>query len=126
MFNTAFIAIYKRLIFCLHYLNDICLINIKKIKKMPINMVSPYKDTDERPLAYKRDIYIVGHIFTQRLNHVDEKGRGKIFECKKYRGYHIVDMDCGMAINSRSSRLGCRLLETGEDFYVSLMDEDEE
>ncbi|MBR3524560.1 MAG: metallophosphoesterase [Lachnospiraceae bacterium] len=86
----------------------------------------PFRETTERPLAYKRDIYIVGHIFTQRLNHVDERGRGKIYECKKYRGYHIVDMDCGMAINSRSSRLGCRLLETGEDFYVPLIEEEEE
>ncbi|MBR5420938.1 MAG: fructose-bisphosphatase class III [Lachnospiraceae bacterium] len=85
----------------------------------------PYAETDERPFAYKSDIYIVGHIFTQRLNHVNEEGQGMIFKSTKYRGYHVIDMDCGMAINSHSSRLGCLLLETGEEIYQPLFDEDQ-
>ena len=73
--------------------------------------------------GYLRDIYIVGHIFTQRLNHVDPEGRGKIFRASNYRGYHVIDLDCGMALNSRSSRLGCMQLETMDEYYVPLVED---
>ena len=56
------------------------------------------------------------------MNHVDQEGRGKIFKEKRYRGYRIIDMDCGMALNSKSSRLGCMQLETGQEYYVPLME----
>ncbi|MBR1472216.1 MAG: fructose-bisphosphatase class III [Lachnospiraceae bacterium] len=82
----------------------------------------PYITPQSYPFAYKGDTYIVGHIFTQRLNHVDQEGRGKIFKEKRYRGYRIIDMDCGMALNSKSSRLGCMQLETGQEYYVPLME----
>ena len=76
----------------------------------------------DRPWAYSRDIYVVGHIFTQRLNQLDEYGRGCIYENENYQGYHVIDIDCGMALNSRSSQLGCLCLETGEKYYVPLLD----
>lgn len=77
----------------------------------------------EHPWAYVRDTYIVGHIFTQRLNEVDESGRGCIYENEDFQGYHIIDVDCGMALNSRSSQLGCLCIETGERFYVPLLED---
>ncbi len=85
---------------------------------------NPYETPEEYPFYYKRDTYVVGHIFTQRLSHLDESGKAKIFKCNKYRGYRIIDLDCGMALNCRSSRLGCMCLETGEEFYISLMDDE--
>ncbi|MCR5251685.1 MAG: metallophosphoesterase [Lachnospiraceae bacterium] len=87
-------------------------------------MGNPYDDPSDMPFYYKSDHYIVGHIFTQRLNHLDEKGRGKIFRSAKYRGYNVTDMDCGMAINSKSSRLGCMQLENGKEYYVALVGDD--
>ncbi len=83
----------------------------------------PYKDTGFRPFGYVSDVYIVGHIFTQRLGIADEDGHGIIFKSKKYRGYKIIDMDCGMALNNRSSRLGAMQLETGEEYYVPLIED---
>ncbi|MCR5208779.1 MAG: metallophosphoesterase [Lachnospiraceae bacterium] len=81
----------------------------------------PEADNQPKPFAYANDTYIVGHIFTQRYNHLDENGKGKIFKSDNYRGYKIIDLDCGMALNSKSSRLGCMSLNTGEEFYVNLM-----
>ena len=77
----------------------------------------------EKEFAYKDDIYIVGHIFTQRLGQMDEEGKGSVFMSDNYRGYNVIDIDCGMALNSRSSRLACMCLETGEIFYVPLLDD---
>lgn len=77
----------------------------------------------ERPWAYVRDIYVMGHIFTQRLGELDESGRGRIYENEDYQGYHVIDIDCGMALNSRSSQLGCLCLETGERYYVPLLED---
>jgi len=85
-------------------------------------MGNPYDKKEKCPFQYKRDRYIVGHIFTQRLNHLDDLGRGKIFISEKYRGCYVIDLDCGMAINSRSSRLGCLELETMREYYVALME----
>lgn len=78
---------------------------------------------EEKLFAYARDIYVVGHIFTQRLNWMDEHGQGRIYKESNYRGYKVIDIDCGMALNSRSSRLGCICLDTQEEFYVSLLDD---
>lgn len=77
----------------------------------------------EKQFAYNDDLYLVGHIFTQRMGKVDAKGLGEIFEVDNYRGFHVIDVDCGMALNSRSSRLGCICLETREIFYVPLLDD---
>ena len=70
---------------------------------------------------YKRDTYVVGHIFTQRLGNMDENGKGRIFKSDSYRGHRVINIDCGMALNSRSSRLGCIRLEDGKEFYVPLL-----
>lgn len=77
----------------------------------------------EKLFGYQRDIYVVGHIFTQRLDCMTEDGKGEIFESDSYRGYHVIDVDCGMALNSRSSRLGCICLETGKKYYVPLLED---
>ena len=79
--------------------------------------------SDIKPFAYARDIYVVGHIFTQRLNWMDENGQGRIYKENNYRGYKVIDIDCGMALNSRSSRLGCLCLDTEEEYYVSLLED---
>lgn len=101
---------------------------------------SPYKQTEkivweslfDKPkdyasesklFAYSRDVYVVGHIFTQRLNWMNERGQGRIYKESNYRGYKVIDIDCGMALNSRSSRLGCLCLDTQEEFYVSLLED---
>ncbi|MGN0345651.1 MAG: metallophosphoesterase [Lachnospiraceae bacterium] len=80
-----------------------------------------YEDPNKL-FAYSRDVYVCGHIFTQRLGKMDENGKGKIYKEANYRGYRVIDIDCGMALNSRSSRLGCLCLETGEEYYVPLLE----
>lgn len=77
----------------------------------------------EKLLPYKRDNYIVGHIFTQRIGHMDESGKGVIFHSDDFRGYNVTDIDCGMALNSRSSQLGCICLDTGKEYYIPLLDD---
>ena len=79
------------------------------------------KADEDLTFSYKRDIYIVGHIFTQRLGNMDENGKGMIYRNDSFRGYKIINVDCGMALNSRSSRLGCICLDTGEEFYIPLL-----
>ena len=74
-----------------------------------------------KPFAYPNDIYIMGHVFTQRFNHKDDEGKGLIFKSDNYRGYKVVDLDCGMALGTKSSRLGCMSLNTGEEYYVDLL-----
>ena len=69
--------------------------------------------------AYPDDTYIVGHVFTQRLGCMDEKGRGQICKIKRRGGIKVIDIDCGMALNSKSSRLGCYQLDTGKEIYVT-------
>lgn len=76
----------------------------------------------DKQFAYDKDVYIVGHIFTQRLGVMNEEGLGEIYKSDNYRGYSVIDVDCGMALNSRSSRLGCICLETEEVFYVPLLE----
>ena len=77
----------------------------------------------EKVFNYQRDIYVMGHIFTQRFGEMTEDGKGKIYKGDNYRGYMVIDVDCGMALNGRSSRLGCICLETGEEYYVPLLDD---
>ncbi|HOO78837.1 MAG TPA: fructose-bisphosphatase class III [Lachnospiraceae bacterium] len=77
----------------------------------------------EKPFAYVKDIYVFGHIFTQRVGQMNEKGKGYIYKSDDYRGYKIIDVDCGMALNGRSSQLGCICLETGEEYYVPLLED---
>lgn len=77
---------------------------------------------NDKKFAYEKETYIVGHIFTQRLGQMDENGCGVVFKCDNYRGYNVIDVDCGMALNSRSSRLGCLCIETDEVHYVPLLE----
>lgn len=69
--------------------------------------------------AYPEDTYVVGHVFTQRLGCMDEKGRGMICRIRRRGGIQVVDVDCGMALNSKSSRLGCFCLDTQKEIYVT-------
>ena len=69
--------------------------------------------------AYPDDIYIVGHVFTQRLGCMDDKGRGMICRIRRRGGIDVVDVDCGMALNSKSSRLGAFCLDTEKEIYVT-------
>ena len=66
----------------------------------------------------KKITYVAGHTFTQRLDCVDEQGRGLIYRNDDYHGYRVVNIDCGMALKNKSSQLGCIRLEDGEMFYV--------
>ena len=34
-------------------------------------------------------------------------------------GIKVIDIDCGMALNTKSSRIGCYQLETGKEIYVT-------
>lgn len=69
--------------------------------------------------AYYTDTFIVGHVFTQRLGCMDEKGRGKICKIQRRGGINVIDIDCGMALNNKSSRIGCYELESGKEIYVT-------
>ncbi len=79
-------------------------------------------DVPVKLFAYQRDIYVFGHIFTQRMNSVDENGKGLIYRNRNYRGYNIIDIDCGMALNNKSSQLACICLDNQKEFYVPLID----
>ncbi len=50
---------------------------------------------------------------------MDEKGRGQICKIKRRGGIKVIDIDCGMALNSKSSRLGCYQLDEGKEIYVT-------
>lgn len=68
----------------------------------------------------KKTIYVSGHTFTQRLDCVDEKGRGIIYHNKDYHGYQVYNIDCGMALKNKTSQLACLRLEDEAQFYVPL------
>ncbi|MBE5879561.1 MAG: fructose-bisphosphatase class III [Lachnospiraceae bacterium] len=68
----------------------------------------------------KKTIYIAGHTFTQRLDCMDELGRGVVYHNDNYHGYHVYNIDCGMALKNKSSQLGCLRIEDGMEFYVPL------
>ena len=79
------------------------------------------KKLNEKIFPNKKYIYVLGHIFTQRLDHIDDQGRGLVLNDKNFLdGYHIINIDCGMALRNRSSRLACLRLEDEQVFYESL------
>ena len=82
-----------------------------------------YQDVvGEKLFPNKKNIYIHGHTFTQRLDCVDKYGRGLIYENNDFMGYHIKNIDCGMALRNKASQLGCIRLEDERKFYVYLED----
>ena len=79
------------------------------------------KKLNEKIFPNKRYIYVLGHIFTQRLDNVDDQGRGLVLNDRNFLdGYHIINIDCGMALSNKSSRLACLRLDDEEVFYESL------
>lgn len=76
------------------------------------------KSMKDKIFPNKKNIYVSGHIFTQRLDNVDEEGRGLVLDIKDFLGqYHIINVDCGMALRNKSSQLACLRLEDEEIFY---------
>lgn len=78
-------------------------------------------DTDYT-FPWKTYTYVGGHIFTQRLDCMDEDGKGIIYYNNSYNGHRVFNVDCGMALANKSSQLGCLRLEDEERFYVPLID----
>lgn len=78
------------------------------------------RENKDKLYPNKKNIYISGHTFTQRLDCVDEHGRGVIYHNLDYYGYHVYNIDCGMALKNKSSQLSCLRLEDGAEFYVPL------
>lgn len=78
------------------------------------------REHHEKLYPNKKNIYISGHTFTQRLDCIDELGRGVIYHNTDYHGYHVYNIDCGMALRNKSSQLACMRLEDGEQFYIPL------
>ena len=82
-----------------------------------------YQDVmGEKLFPNKKNIYIHGHTFTQRLDCVDKYGRGLIYQNNDFMGYKICNIDCGMALRNKASQLGCIRLEDERKFYVYLED----
>ena len=83
------------------------------------------KKLNEKIFPNKKYIYVLGHIFTQRLDSVDDQGRGIVLDDKNFLdGYHIINIDCGMALRNKSSQLACMRLEDEKIFYEALDVED--
>ncbi|MBQ7766055.1 MAG: fructose-bisphosphatase class III [Lachnospiraceae bacterium] len=78
------------------------------------------RENNSKLYPNKKTIYICGHTFTQRLDCIDELGRGLVYHNTDYYGYHVYNIDCGMALKNKSSQLACMRLEDGEIFYVPL------
>lgn len=78
------------------------------------------RENNSKLYPNKKTIYICGHTFTQRLDCIDELGRGLVYHNADYYGYHVYNIDCGMALKNKSSQLACMRLEDGELFYVPL------
>lgn len=78
------------------------------------------RENKDKLYPNKRNIYISGHTFTQRLDCIDDLGRGLIYHNSDYYGYHVYNIDCGMALKNKSSQLACMRLEDGEQFYIPL------
>ena len=75
----------------------------------------------EKIFPNKKTIYVSGHIFTQRLGNIDEEGRGLVYDDKNFlEGYHIINIDCGMALQNKSSQLACMRLEDEKIFYEGI------
>lgn len=79
------------------------------------------KKLKEKIFPNKKYTYVSGHIFTQRLDNVDEEGKGLVYNDKNFLGeYHVINVDCGMALRNKSSQLACMRLEDEEIFYEAL------
>ncbi|MBQ7833029.1 MAG: fructose-bisphosphatase class III [Lachnospiraceae bacterium] len=78
------------------------------------------RENHEKLYPNKKTIYVSGHTFTQRLDCIDELGRGLVYHNPDYYGYHVYNIDCGMALKNKSSQLSCMRLEDGEIFYIPL------
>lgn len=78
------------------------------------------RENKDKLYPNKKTIYVSGHTFTQRLDCIDDQGRGIIYHNADYYGYHVYNIDCGMALKNKSSQLACLRLEDGEQFYIPL------
>ncbi len=79
------------------------------------------KKLNEKIFPNKKYIYVLGHIFTQRLDNIDEEGAGMVLNDSDFLGeYHIINIDCGMALRNKSSRLACIRLEDEKIYYEAL------
>lgn len=79
------------------------------------------KRLNEKIFPNKKYIYVLGHIFTQRLDNIDEEGAGMVLNDPDFLGeYHIINIDCGMALRNKSSRLACIRLEDEKIYYEAL------
>ena len=79
------------------------------------------KKLNEKIFPNKKYIYVLGHIFTQRLDNIDEEGAGMVLNDPDFLGeYHIINIDCGMALRNKSSRLACIRLEDEKIYYEAL------
>ena len=79
------------------------------------------KKLNEKIFPNKKYIYVLGHIFTQRLDNIDDEGAGMVLNDPDFLGeYHIINIDCGMALRNKSSRLACIRLEDEKIFYEAL------
>lgn len=62
--------------------------------------------------------YIIGHTYTQYMNHINEDGKGIIYKNQNYEDFKVIDVDCGCACQDETSQLGCLRLEDLAEFYV--------
>lgn len=76
---------------------------------------------DKKLFPKKSYTYIFGHTFVQRLDCVNEEGKGEVYSRKDFFGYKIINIDCGMALKNKSSRLACLKLEDESVSYISLI-----
>ena len=78
------------------------------------------KDSDKWLYANPA-LAIAGLVIGYTKDHIDDQGRGLVLNDKNFLdGYHIINIDCGMALRNRSSRLACLRLEDEQVFYESL------
>ena len=76
---------------------------------------------NEKIFPNKKFTYVLGHIFTQRLDNFDDQGRGKVLLDNDFLGeYKIINIDCGMALRNRSSQLAALRLDDETIFYEPL------
>lgn len=74
----------------------------------------------------KKYTYVSGHIFTQRLENVDEEGRGLVLNDDNFLNeYHIINLDCGLALRNKTSQLACMRLEDEKVYYERPDEEDD-
>jgi len=84
-------------------------------------------DLNRKIFPNKKYIYVLGHIFTQRLDNIDEQGGGLVLNDDSFLDdYHIINIDCGMALRNKSSRLAAIRLDDEKIFYEALLPEEYE